>query len=129
MGPASLGFVARAGGRAVHHAGTQIRHAGGGQRCASRAGIELVPTLETASLQSVKRTLASGGFSLMSPLAVESEERSGSLKSIPLRDVKLARELHAVHDCKVRLSGVAQRFWSWLSDHPASADAHKEKSR
>lgn len=101
------------------------REAGSGTRAVvndalSRTGIDLVPTLETASLQSVKRALASGGFSLMSPLAVESEERAGLLKSIPLRDVELARELRAVHDCKVRLSGVTRRFWTWLREHPAA---------
>ena len=77
-----------------------------------RAGIELAPTLETASLQSVKRSLAAGGFSLMSPLAVDAEQRTGQLRVLPLRDVELTRQLRAVHDGQVRLSGVAGRFWS-----------------
>jgi len=87
----------------------------------SRAGIDLVPTTETASLQSVKRALVSGGFSLLSPLAVEAEERGGTLRSIPLRDLDLSRELHAVHDLRTRLSGLARQFWTWLQSNPAAS--------
>jgi DNA-binding transcriptional LysR family regulator len=101
------------------------REAGSGTRAVardalSRLGIDLVPTLETASLQSIKRALISGGFSLLSRLAVESEERAGTLRAIPLDGVELTRELHAVHDCRTRLGGLARRFWSWLHEHPAA---------
>lgn len=100
------------------------REAGSGTRAVatdalSRHGIDLVPTLETASLQSIKRALVSGGFSLLSGLAVESEERAGTLRTVPVQGVQLARELHAVHDCRARLSGQARRFWTWLAANPA----------
>jgi DNA-binding transcriptional LysR family regulator len=80
-----------------------------------RAGIGLEPTLETASLQSVKRALLSGGFSILSPLAIESEERSGTLRAVALADVALERELRAVRRRSDRLTGVARRFWTWLT--------------
>jgi len=101
------------------------REAGSGTRAVvndalSREGIELAPTLETASLQSVKRTLASGGFSVMSPLAVESEERAGTLKAIVVKDLDLTRELHAIHNGRTQLTGVARRFWAWLRERPAA---------
>ena len=102
------------------------REAGSGTRAViddalSREGIELVPTLETASLQSVKRALANGGFSLMSSLAVEAERRDRVLASVALRDIDLSRELRAVHGRRTRLTGMARRFWTWLQAHPAAA--------
>jgi DNA-binding transcriptional LysR family regulator len=98
------------------------REAGSGTRAVvdealSQASVNLVATLETASLQSVKRALISGGFSLLSPLAIEAEQRSGQLAALPLRDVELTRELRAVHDRHVPLTGVARRFWSWLQNN------------
>src|SRR5579875_1591896 len=95
------------------------REAGSGTRAVAdaamaRLGIHLEPTTETASLQSVKRALATGGFALLSELAIEAERRSGTLCAVPLRDLELVRELRAVHDRRVCLSGVAARFWAWL---------------
>lgn len=99
------------------------RETGSGTRAVARdalarLGIELEPTLETASLQSVKRALAGGGFSLLSALAIEAEERAGTLRSLRVRDADLVRELHAVRDPRVSLSVVARRFWGWLRTHP-----------
>ena len=98
------------------------REAGSGIRAVvddalSSVGISLAPAFEAASLQSVKRALASGGFSLLSPLAVEAEERGGTLRAITLRDVDLSRELHAVHGRHARLSGLARQFWHWLAEN------------
>src|SRR5579875_326921 len=95
------------------------REAGSGTRAVAdaalaRLGIHLEPTTETASMQSVKRALATGGFALLSELAIEAERRSGTLCAVPLRDLELVRELRAVHDRRVCLSGVAARFWAWL---------------
>ncbi len=95
------------------------REAGSGTRTVATAalaerGVELVPLLELASAESVKRALAAGGFALLSRLAVESEQRSGTLRAVPLRDVPLARELHAVRDPRRPLPRPAERFWSWL---------------
>jgi DNA-binding transcriptional LysR family regulator len=77
-------------------------------------GVTLQPTLETASLQSVKRALLSGGFSLLSTLAVEAECRQDLLRTIPVRDVDLSRPLLAIRAARVRQSALAQGFWSWL---------------
>lgn len=101
------------------------REAGSGIRAVvddalSRVGIALAPALEAASLQSVKRALASGGFSLLSPLAIEAEERGGTLRAIALKDVDLSRELHAVHGRSTRLTGLARQFWTWLGENIAA---------
>ena len=98
------------------------REAGSGTRAVARdalgrLGIEPTPTLETASLQSVKRALLDGGYSLLSPLAVETECRAATLQAIPLRGDPLTRDLRAVHDCRARLTGLPRRFWSWLQAH------------
>jgi DNA-binding transcriptional LysR family regulator len=103
------------------------REAGSGTRAFVDAalagvGIDLEPTTETASLQSVKRALATTGFSLLSELAVEAEQRTGILRSIPLREVALVRELHAVRSGRPRTPGPATRFWRWLERLAASQD-------
>jgi DNA-binding transcriptional LysR family regulator len=46
------------------------------QAALAHAGIELEPTLQMASTQSLKRTLASGGFTLISRLAIEDERHA-----------------------------------------------------
>lgn len=80
----------------------------------AQAGVELAPRLELASAESVKRALASGGFGLLSRLAVETEVRLGTLRTLPLRDVPLTRELHAVRARRRPLPRPAERFWRWL---------------
>jgi DNA-binding transcriptional LysR family regulator len=78
------------------------------------AGIELTPALEVASIQGVKRTLGPAGFALMSALAVEAEERAGTLRAIPVRDVTLTRALRAVRDPAQDAGPTVGRFWDWL---------------
>jgi DNA-binding transcriptional LysR family regulator len=95
------------------------REAGSGTRGVADAalrgaGVELVPALEVASTQSVKRALHSGGFSLLSALAVEAEQRAGSLRAIPVRDVDLRRPLRAVRASRPPLTQPAAGFWAWL---------------
>lgn len=97
------------------------REAGSGTRTVAAAaltavGVEIAPELELASTESVKRALASGGFGLLSRLAVEAEERSGTLRAVPLRDLPLSRELRAVRDPRRALPRPAERFWRWLKD-------------
>lgn len=99
------------------------REAGSGTRTVATAalaerGVEIAPRLELASAESVKRALASGGFGLLSRLAVETEERNGLLHALPLRDVPLARELRAVRDPRRPLPRHAERFWRWLAGLP-----------
>lgn len=96
------------------------REHGSGTRSVSDAvlasvGVTLTPTSEFASTQAVKRTLLSGGFSLLSRLAVEAEVHAGSLAVVPVRDVDLSRELIAVHPRGAAPEGAARDFWRWLS--------------
>lgn len=93
------------------------------------AGVTLTPTSELASTQAVKRTLLSGGFSLLSRLAVDAEAHAGSLAVVPVRDVDLRRQLVAVHRRGAAPEGAARDFWRWLStvvaptaDRPADRD-------
>lgn len=83
------------------------------------AGVTIRPELELASTEGVKRTLATGGFGLLSRLVIETEERAGLLRAIPLRDVPLRRELRAARDPRRRLRRPAERFWRWLERHGA----------
>lgn len=82
------------------------------------AGVQLVPDLEVASIQSLKRMIASGGFSILSRLAIAEEERAGTLVGRPIADVDLTRALHAVRLPGRAESAVAQRFWQWLGEPP-----------
>jgi DNA-binding transcriptional LysR family regulator len=95
------------------------REAGSGTRgvadaALEGAGVRLVPALEVASTQSVKRALHSGGFSLLSALAVDAEQRAGTLRAIPVRDVDLRRPLRAVRATRPALTQPAAGFWTWL---------------
>ena len=80
-------------------------------------GIELTPALEAASSQSLKRTLESGGFALMSRLAVTAEQQAGTLRVLAIRDVDLTRDLRAVRDPRRRPPDSSQptAFWAWLT--------------
>jgi DNA-binding transcriptional LysR family regulator len=99
------------------------REAGSGTRAVAAAalaghGIELAPALEAASSQSLKRALESGGFALMSRLAVTAEVRAGMLTVLPIRDVDLNRELRAVRPAHRRPSALpaAVACWDWLTE-------------
>jgi DNA-binding transcriptional LysR family regulator len=83
----------------------------------SRAGIELSPALEAASFQTLKRALVGGGFTLISRLTIEAEERAGVLVGLPVRGVDLHRELRAIHRRRPALSTAARAFWRWLGSH------------
>ncbi|MCU1504381.1 MAG: transcriptional regulator, LysR family [Ilumatobacteraceae bacterium] len=81
------------------------------------AGVELTPALEAASFQSLKRSLVGGGFTLISRLTIEAEERAGVLVGLPVRGVDLHRELRAIHRRRPALSPAARAFWRWLGCH------------
>jgi DNA-binding transcriptional LysR family regulator len=83
----------------------------------ARAGIELTPAFEADSFQSLKRALVGGGFTLISRLTIEAEERAGVLVGLPLRGVDLHRELRAIHRRRPALSTAARGFWRWLVSH------------
>lgn len=85
-----------------------------------QAGIELQPTLQMASTQSLKRALASGGFTLISRLAIEEEQRAGTLIGLPVTGIDLTRDLQAVARRRPALAGAARGFWRWMSARAAS---------
>ena len=78
------------------------------------ADIHLRPALQAASAQSLKRALEGGGFTLISRLAIEAEQRAGTLAGVSVRGVDLTRELRAVRG-RSRSSGPALALWRWLS--------------
>lgn len=81
-------------------------------RCAlSDVGVELVPSLQAASAQSLRRALAGGGFTLLSRLTIEAEQRAGVLVGLPVRGVDLHRELRAVRRQRPALTVAARAFW------------------
>ena len=83
----------------------------------ARAGIELTPALQAASAQSLKRALTGGGFTLISRLAIEVEERAGVLVGLSLRGVELRRELRAIRRRRPAPSTAARALWRWLTSH------------
>jgi DNA-binding transcriptional LysR family regulator len=84
----------------------------------AEAGIELRPTFEVASTQGLKRAVLDGGFTLISRLAVEAEERAGTLRALPVSGVDLRRALRAVRR-PAPVSLQAQRFWRHLAKRSA----------
>jgi DNA-binding transcriptional LysR family regulator len=83
----------------------------------ARAGVELIPALQAASAQSLKRALAGGGFTLISRLTIEVEERDGALRGLPVRGLDLQRELRAIRRRRPEPNAVAGSFWRWLDGH------------
>jgi DNA-binding transcriptional LysR family regulator len=83
-------------------------------RALAERGIALEPTAEIASLQSLKRALADGGFTLISNLAIEEERRRGALVALPVADLNLRRDLFALARRRPALSEPARSFWRWL---------------
>lgn len=82
-----------------------------------RVGVTLAPTLEAASLQSLKRAIGDGGFTVISALAVEAEQRAGSLVALPVKDVDMKRPLKAVRRRSRRQTEPATALWNWLGSH------------
>lgn len=100
------------------------REAGSGTRAVAsaalaQAGVELTPELQAASAQSLKRAVASGGFTLMSRLSIQAEQRAGTHVALAVRGVELHRELRAVHRERPALQGPARTFWRWLVSETA----------
>jgi DNA-binding transcriptional LysR family regulator len=96
------------------------RESGSGTRAVAAAalatvGVELAPDLSLASLEGVKRSLAAGGFALISELALEPDLAAGRLVALPLKGVEIERELTAIRRPGAHRNEQARRFWSWLS--------------
>jgi DNA-binding transcriptional LysR family regulator len=81
-------------------------------------GVSLAPALEAASLQSLKRAIASGGFTIISALTIEVEQHAGTLVGLPLRGVELRRDLHAIRLPARRQPAPAKALWEWLMANP-----------
>ncbi|HET9104046.1 MAG TPA: LysR family transcriptional regulator [Solirubrobacteraceae bacterium] len=81
----------------------------------ARAGVELVPSLEVASIQSLKRSIRDSGFTILSRLAVGEEEQAGALVTLDIDHVDLARELRAVRIPGRTPEPAARDFWDWLT--------------
>jgi DNA-binding transcriptional LysR family regulator len=85
------------------------------ERALRARGITLVPALEAASTEGLKRAVLGGGFALLSRLAVAAEVANGTLAAVPVQELDLRRELRAV-----RLGtrpGAASLLWDWLAAH------------
>jgi DNA-binding transcriptional LysR family regulator len=97
------------------------RESGSGMRAVAAAalaerGVELKPDLSLASLEGVKRSLAAGGFALISNLALEPDLGAGRLVTVPLKDLKIERSLTAIRRPSGHPTEEARRFWSWLPE-------------
>jgi DNA-binding transcriptional LysR family regulator len=102
------------------------RERGSGTRDVVRAaliakGIALEPALEADSIESIKRAVRVGGFSLLSRLAVQSEVESRTLHALPVSGVDLTRDLRVVRRAHGRHSGAAARLWAWLAHEVAAS--------
>ncbi len=83
----------------------------------ARSGVELTPALQAASAQSLKRALTGGGFTLISRLTIETEERAGVLIGLPVRGIDLLRELRAIRRRRPAPGATARAFWRWIANH------------
>jgi DNA-binding transcriptional LysR family regulator len=88
---------------------------------ASSLGVDLKPTHETNSTEALKRTVARGGFTIISALALGDDRSSGPLRALRLTGTSLRRELRAVKHRADVPNHTAARFWSWLTDAVADA--------
>lgn len=77
-------------------------------------GVTLEPTVETTSLENLKRVVRDGGFTLISRVAIEDEDARGELRAIPLAGIDLRREFRAVRLRKPSLASTPARFWACL---------------
>ncbi len=95
---------------------TRERHSGTravADTALARAGIALTPDLEAASLQSLKRAIRDGGFTLISRLTIEAEQQAGALTALPVRGVDLDRDLQAIRR-RAKPIEPAGSFWNWM---------------
>lgn len=70
--------------------------------------------IAVASLEAVKRSLVSGGFTLISRLASEPEASAGLLVSVPIKGVTIERSLIAIRRHGERYRDPGRVLWRWL---------------
>jgi DNA-binding transcriptional LysR family regulator len=97
------------------------REPGSGTRAAAIAtarelGVELKPALETGSIEALKRSVLDGGFTILSTIAIETEQAAGQLRGLRIDGAHLTRELLAAKHPDTRLGRAATHFWSWLAN-------------
>lgn len=97
------------------------RESGSGTRAVAEtkllrdAGVALEPELSLASLDAVKRSLALGGFSVISRYALEPELSAGALVAVPIDGLEITRDLTAIRSGDSEPGEAGVRLWSWLS--------------
>ena len=108
------------------------RESGSGTRAIAdevlrQVGLELEPDLTLASLEAVKRSLAGGGFALISRFALKPAGAAEPLDTVPMRGVTIERSLIAVRRAGAQHIEPARRFWAWLrSASPAAWNSTSE---
>jgi DNA-binding transcriptional LysR family regulator len=130
LGVDELVVVVRAGHRWARRSGVRpaeltgepfyAREAGSGTRTVAeqrlaQAGTALVPSLEMASTESLKRAVLDDGFAVLSRHAITGELAAGALVALPVRGVDLRRELSAVRRARRRQGRAARWLWDWLA--------------
>lgn len=83
-------------------------------------GLSLRPALCAGSTQNLKRAVLSEGFTLISKLTVEDEERLGTLRTLSVEGVDFRRELCAIRHPDAA-NGTGTRFWAWLQTSVAGS--------
>jgi DNA-binding transcriptional LysR family regulator len=101
------------------------REAGSGTLAVARRqlaehGVELEPSLQMASIPSLKRAVLGGGFTLLSRRAVDDELDNGALVAVAVDDVDLTRRLMALRRRGQRRGEAAGAFWRWLRELAAA---------
>jgi DNA-binding transcriptional LysR family regulator len=104
------------------------REAGSGTRAVAEAAlttrdISLDPSLELASTESLKRAVLTGGFTLLSRIAVKSECEAGTLVARPVDGVDLRRALRVVRLRGRTLTDPAAPFWRYLASRVCEQSA------
>jgi DNA-binding transcriptional LysR family regulator len=92
-------------------------------RAARALGVDLKPTHETNSTEALKRTVARGGFTIISALALDDNRSSRPLRALRLTGASLRRDLRAVKPRGGRAGQRATQFWSWLAEAASSDPA------
>jgi DNA-binding transcriptional LysR family regulator len=85
------------------------------ERSLARKSIELQPAMTLGNLEAIKRAVQAGiGVAIVSGLATTQEIQAGTLKELPLADLKIRRPMHRLElRSKVR-SPAAEAFVNML---------------
>jgi len=83
----------------------------------ARAGVEIRRTMEMGSTEAIKQAVAAGlGVSIVSRYAVTLETLTGRLWFAPVSDLRLVRQLYAVHHRRRPLSRTSAAFLELLRE-------------